>query len=497
MKRTVVAICLIAVLLPAVCLASVIFGKVKDHMERTDIEGALIILLKRNDEKFSKTVVSQKDGTFIFRDVDNGTYSIEVVKSGYYKNVVFDLKVENDRSLNVTVRLLKQEGKSGSEYCFMLGGIEVQSVQKSLLPEELSTTRKIDTGEIDHMQATSLGDVLSLVPGVDKSQNPGLSKASQIGIRSVTTGGGVIDQIESYGTSIVVDGNQISTTSNASSVAGTSTLFSGSGTTGLDLRMIPSENIKSVEVITGIPSVEYGNFATGVIKVETKSGKIAPKLNAKINPDTKSASFTHGFGIGRSILDYHLNYAYSERDLRKVGDEYQRFFVSGNLTRKFLDDKLETKLSSSFTKILDDEKPTDVDQMLKYNHGYLATGNFSFDYERNSNDRIKGYLGVNLNRKKSYRSKWVAESFMWQMDTTMTDTIIVSPGDTSFVPFDTSITKIDPGYTGKMKEIGKEWQLSARLQRRQNFNILQSEHELFSGIEANFEKNTGPGLIID
>ncbi|MFA4838379.1 MAG: TonB-dependent receptor [Candidatus Neomarinimicrobiota bacterium] len=497
MKRIVVALCLIAALLPAVCLASEIFGKAQDQMERSDIEGALAILLKRNDEKFSKTVVSGKDGTFVFRDVDPGTYNIEVVKSGYFKNVVFDLKVDKDRSFNVTVRLLKQEGKGGSEYCFMLGGIEVQSIQKSLLPEELTTTRKIDTGEIDHMQATSLGDVLSLVPGVDKSQNPGLSKATQVGIRSVTTGGGILDQIDSYGTAIVVDGNQLSTTSNASSIGGTSTLFGASGTTGLDLRTIPSDNIKSVEVITGIPSVEYGNFASGVIKVETKSGKIAPKLNAKINPDTKSASFTHGFDIGKSILDYHLNYAYSERDLRKVGDEYQRFYVSGNLTRKFLDDKLETKLSSSFTKTLDDEKPTDIDQMLKYNHGYLVTGNFSFEYQRNPNDRIKGYVGVNLNRKKSYRSKWVAESFVWQKDTTMIDTMIVAPGDTSFTPIDTSITKIDPGYTGKLKEIGKEWQLSVRLQRRQNLNFLRSEHEILSGIEANFEKNTGPGLIID
>jgi hypothetical protein len=54
----------------------------------------------------------------------------------------------------------------------MLGGIEVCSVQQELIPESPVTTRTIDTGEIEHMQATSLGDILSLVPGVDKSQIP-------------------------------------------------------------------------------------------------------------------------------------------------------------------------------------------------------------------------------------------------------------------------------------------------------------------------------------
>src|SRR6056297_1517758 len=121
----------------------------------------------------------------------------------------------------------------------------------------LRTSPKISSGEIEHLQATSLGDVLNLVPGIEKSQNPGLSKQSLVGIRSVTVSG-TQGLLESFGSTVIVDGNEISSGANAM----------GSGRSGVDLRTIPADNIESVEVISGIPSAEYGNFSNGVIKVK-------------------------------------------------------------------------------------------------------------------------------------------------------------------------------------------------------------------------------------
>ena len=46
-----------------------------------------------------------------------------------------------------------------------------------------------------------------------------------------------------------------------------------SETKGAGLRNISSSNIESVEIITGIPSVEYGDLSNGIVKINTRKGK--------------------------------------------------------------------------------------------------------------------------------------------------------------------------------------------------------------------------------
>lgn len=58
---------------------------------------------------------------------------------------------------------------------------------------------------------------------------------------------------------------------------------------GTDLRTISPDNIESVEVIRGIPSVEYGNLTSGAVIIKTKSG-VTP-LEAKVKLDSYSKCF--------------------------------------------------------------------------------------------------------------------------------------------------------------------------------------------------------------
>lgn len=447
--------------------AATITGAVQDQMQKIVIEGALIILQKPGDENFGVTTTSEKDGRFILSDVRSGVYNIEAGKTGYFKNVLFDLKVEGDRNYSITIKLLRQEGKSSDDYCFMLGGIEVCSEQRELIPEEPITVRRIESGEIEHMQATNLGDVLALVPGIEKSQNPGLAEATKVGLRTISLGGNTPDALETFGSVIIIDGNRLANEANM-----TTKVYSSSGESGIDLRTIPADNIKSIEVITGIPSVEYGNFSNGIIKVETKTGIVSPKLKAKINPDTKTASFSHGFRFKKSLLDYHLNYGYSERDLRKDGDEYHRLHANATYARDFLDNKLNTELRGSFTKMIDNERPTDVTKMSSTNNGYLATANLNLDYARDKDDIITGFIGFNLNRKNAYKQKWVAEQLFYN-------------------------DSLYPGYFGKYKEIGDEWDFNARVKRNKVIRLPNTTHEILTGIDFDYQKNKGDGLIID
>jgi len=442
---------LVGIFLSSQILASTISGKVQCHMEKMNIRDALVILMKQDDEEFSKTVVSGTTGNFFINDVNAGKYNIEVVKDGFYKNVLFDLKIENDKNYTVNVKLLRKAKKDGSDYCFMLGGIEVCSEQKDIIPEEVVTTRKVSSGEIEHMQATNLGDILSLVPGIEKSRNPGLSSTNYIGLRSIAFGGGIVDVSESFGTGVVVDGNEIS----SDAKVGEETIY------GLDLRVMPADNIKSVEVITGIPSVEYSNISNGVIRVETKSGLISPKLKLKFNPDTKEISFIHGFHVGKSIFDYSANWARGERDLRLERDAVDRYHLKGDFSRKYFDDRLETKLSSSFIQMIQNQEPEDEKKIRDFVRDYYFNNSFQVDFNKNEQIVYSGQINVNVNRKQNHAEKWVNDNVYVYKDTTYTKEV-----DGQTVTFDSTIIDAENSYYGFVGEkdvIGKEWKISTKL----------------------------------
>ncbi len=463
--------------------ASTISGRVQAQMEKTNIPDALVILLKQGDEEFSKTVVTGVAGKFFITDVENGKYNIEVVKEGFYKNIQFDLKVESDKDYTVNVKLLRKAKKDDSDYCFMLGGIEVCSEQKEIIPEEVVTTRKVSSGEIEHMQATNLGDILSLVPGIEKNNNPGLSGTTTVGVRGIKTGGGYVPGDESFGSMIIVDGNEISADSRVGS----------SGRTGIDLRSIPADNIESVEVIAGIPSVKYGNFSQGLVNVHTKTGKVAPKLKAKFNPDTKTVSFSHGLKSGEQVFDYHLNYARSERDLRKKGDEFHRIYGAVNFSFKTLDGRLENRLQGTFTQMIQNEPPTDVYKTTNYDRSYRATGAYSFDLETEKKTNYSGILNINIDRNKSFRALYKNDQYPVQVDTTLP--IIVGTDTTGWR--DTTITKQKIGYIGEKSEIGVEWKIGAKFLREKDRHFAGQNHHFLTGIELDHEFNTGEGLVLD
>ncbi|MCK5520507.1 MAG: TonB-dependent receptor plug domain-containing protein, partial [Candidatus Marinimicrobia bacterium] len=298
-------------------------GQVVGKLDKLNLAEALIVIEDPLDEKFKLETMSDGSGEFLFRDVSPGVYKIAALKDGYYSNCLFDFKIEENKNYKVVISLIRHKKDWNGEFCFMIGGVEVLSDEKELISETAMTIRQIHSGEIDHMQASSLGDVLSLVPGVEKTSNLGLAKESKVGLRS-TSLMGTDGIIESFGTTIIVDGVEITNDANAD----------GSGTSGIDLRVIPADNINSVKVITGIPSVEYGNFSNGIIEVETKSGIIQKKLKAKLNPDTKTFSLSDGYEFWGNRFNYHVNYGYSERNLRLEGDEFHRIHLGGTIKRE-------------------------------------------------------------------------------------------------------------------------------------------------------------------
>ncbi|MEA1986222.1 MAG: TonB-dependent receptor [Candidatus Marinimicrobia bacterium] len=483
MKRQILIIAIILSLTSLVFAKdSKIKGFVLTQSTKKPIKEALVVLEDSKDDDFKMESMTDKNGYFEIRHVPVGVYKIAALKDGFFSNSLFDLKIHKTQTYNLKIKLIECKGKQNLEFCFMIGGIEVEAQEKEIIPDEVATTRKISSGEVEHMQASSLGDVLSLVPGVEKSNNPGLSKSSKVGLRSVSITG-TAGVMESFGSTLIVDENVMSDDGNASS----------SGRGGIDLRTIPADNIESVEVITGIPSVEYGNFANGIIKVKTKSGSTSPKLKAKLNPDTKTASFSNGHKLGKSVFDYHLNYGFSERNLRIQGDEYHRIYAKGTYSSDEKFEKLNLKINSSFTKTLDNEEATGPWKTRDYDHGYRAMGNMSAKYDKSKNIKYNFYFGTNLNNKKQFKEKWVNDQIIVEIDTVFYDTT----GTGEIIENDTTYKKMEPGYIGQKSVIGQSWSLNGKFQRRVKRTIGSIENNFLSGIEFDYDTDNGEGLTLD
>jgi len=227
---------------------------------------------------------SDLKGNYSIKNIRPGEYVLQISCVGYEK-YTRKILIREGQILEINV-ILKTTA-------FQIGGIEVIG-STDLLPNEVTTKTTITSGEIEHFQASSIKDVLDLVPGVQKSDNPGLGKTSQIALR-----GDEADMLSAFGTLIIIDGTPVSNNANLQFESLTGSKFGSSSMgRGVDLRTIPADNIDNLEVITGLPSVRYGDVTSGVINVQSKIGATPNRLKIKNNPDTREGNFGGGIVLG-------------------------------------------------------------------------------------------------------------------------------------------------------------------------------------------------------
>ena len=197
--------------------------------------------------------------------------------------------------------------------------VNVQLVPTSLALKEVVVTAKqnasgaskssiIGRQAIDHLQASSLADIMQLIPGKEMG-NVDMTQKSNLQLRTLRS-----NNTSAFGSSIVVDGVPIS--NNGLLTQGQ---FSSTAFTGTDLRQIAADNIDNVEVIRGIPSAEYGDLTSGLVVVHSKVGVTPWQIKAKVNPAMTNASLTKGFSLNKAgIMNVNLDYAKAWGDRKSV-----------------------------------------------------------------------------------------------------------------------------------------------------------------------------------
>ena len=284
---------------------------------------------------------SDENGRFSMPNVPMGKARVQVM---YIGKVTIDTLVNINRDLTLDFTLQSEN--------FNLKEVTVTATQNRA---GRSTASNISRQAMDHLQATSLNDLLSLMPG-GISQNSALNSSQQINIRQIASNSSHEEALNALGTAIIRDGAPISNNSNLSAmnptVSGGASAMSGgaSPSGGVDVRSISTENIESVEIIRGIPSVEYGDLTSGAVIVHTKAGREPLRVKAKANPNVYQISMGTGYELGKDkgALNVSADYAYNTNDPKATYQHYQRATGKVMYSNSFFHNKLRSNTSLDF-----------------------------------------------------------------------------------------------------------------------------------------------------
>ncbi len=279
-----------------------ISGHVLDDDSRKPVEFAYVALKEQGI-----WAVTDAKGAFHFKQVPVGTVTVTVQCLGY---------VTRQMPINVTKDITKMRLTIKPEN-LKLDEVTVTARRKH---DEATTSYTIDRTALENQQIINLSDIDALLPG-GKTVNPTLMNDNRMALRSGTSEMGNA----SFGTAVEVDGVRLNNNATAGETAGAST------------RTISTANIESVEIITGIPSVEYGDLSNGVVKVNTRKGKSPFFVEGRINQHTHQIAVSKGFSLSRrrGMLNASFEHARSFSDAASPHTAYQRNVLSLNYQNTF------------------------------------------------------------------------------------------------------------------------------------------------------------------
>ncbi|MDD2358782.1 MAG: carboxypeptidase-like regulatory domain-containing protein, partial [Thiovulaceae bacterium] len=256
-------------------------------------------------------------GQFKIPGILPGSYTMEVSSLGY-QTVNIPVKITQDytgfklqlKEENLTLNDIVVTAKAGTS---------------------LNSSSRIDNAAIQHLQATSLADVMQLLPG-SLIKNPSLNESNVITIRSISN----VSGYNSRGVGILVNGAKISNDATLSS------------SESYDFRNISTDNIESVEVLKGVVSAEYGDLTSGAIIVKTKTGRTPYEVRVKTDPKTKAVSFSKGISVGKNAgnLNFDVDYARSFANMVSPVNVFDRTTLGVTYSNTFNQNK--TPLNFNF-----------------------------------------------------------------------------------------------------------------------------------------------------
>ncbi|WP_417887057.1 TonB-dependent receptor [Zunongwangia sp.] len=478
MKFLLVAVVYFYSIVPILSQENRMNGSIR-NAENEPLVGALIL-----EKNTNYSTISDIDGEFSLKiDPTKNEYALNISHIGY---VSLDTIISSNNSSHIQIALQKRN-------------LEIDEVIVTAKENRngLGTRSLIEKTAIEHVQPSSLRDVLQLLPG-QLAINPDLSSPQQILLRQTSTNseGNAVAQL---GTALIMDGSPISNDANLqynvnilNSGPGSSPPFQSVVNRGFDLRQIPADQIESVEVIRGVPSARYGNFTAGAVLVNTRIGEFSPNLRLRANPNL--FQFAAGFGTklnsSQQALSFDFDLTNSKPDPRDVLNEFNR--ISASVGHKFslLNDKsllIKNKLNiSSNIATRGQDSENEPSQRSWDSKDYRFRWNTDISYTPQNNnifDQLNIDASLSYGIQDSYFEEFITTN-VGPRPTFLKDTI----GE---VPYGTA------RYRNETTVKGRPLNYYHRVEFSKFLNFLNSTHKLLLGTEFRLDQNNGPGRQFD
>ena len=403
--------------------------------------------------------ITDADGRATLRNIQGGTYTVNISYVGYEP---FTTRVAVNKSVHLSCQMTPTT----------LALREVSVVAKQNV-SGASTSSIIGRQAIDHLQASSLADIMQLVPG-QLMGNIDMTSQSNLQIRSLSN-----DNTAAFGSSVIVDGVPVS--NNGTLTQGPLTEF-----TGTDLRNIAADDINEVEVVRGIPSAEYGDLTSGMVIVHSKAGVTPWQAKAKVNPALMNYSLSKGENIGRAgIINASLDYAQAWSDPRMKTRSYHRYTGtlgwSYDISRRWnINTKVRYMLAKDWT-----GKDPDADADGTYtdnkNQSISITHNGRIQTEKLFSRSLNYTIGLTLNSTKGTKEAFT--SFSGNMNP------ILTARETGYytVPYESR------NYRATSYTDSKPGNVYAKINNRFYLKAGKTNHSLKMGAEYHYDWNSGRG----
>ena len=280
-----------------------VYGSVTEAGSEAPVPGAAV----RIGEDYL-WAITDVDGTFEFKNVQPGEWVIEVSCLGYQTVTKVITVGGNVQDVDIVLQ----------ESSLALDEVLVTAKRT----DDLNTSHSLGRDALNHMQISNTTDIAALLPG-GKTVNPDLTSENSFSLRD----GGSSTGNSAFGTAVEVDGVRL----------GNNASFGAMG--GTDTRNIAVENIESIEIITGVPSAEYGDLNAGMVKINTRKGRTPTSLTFSVNPRTYQTSVSKGIDLQQNngILNLSAEWARSVKQLVSPYESYNRTGITANYSNTFAD----------------------------------------------------------------------------------------------------------------------------------------------------------------
>lgn len=352
-----------------------------------------------------------------------------------------------------------------------------------------TSTSIIGQTAMAHLQPTSLTDIMALLPG-GLSSAPVMGSANIISLREVPSSN-TNYATSAIGTKINIDGAPVGADADLNKIGDEGDSRNSAGR-GVDMRTIATDNIESVEVIRGIPSVRYGEVTSGVVNIRRRCG--GSPLIIRLKADTKSRLISIGKGCGLTngwTLTVDGGILSSKIDPRNKYETFRRINFSARARKTWtLDDggTLTWSPTADFCRNIDDEKQDPEVQISKEDK-------YRSSYSRSS-------IGNTLTWNHDATRLLLRQSLCFSKDLIVEESKVMITSNT-YAAIDSTdglphdAVPLEPSYLAHHEVDGRPFYSNLQLSLSHKLTTGIVSHDIGVGVEWQCNKNFGRGQVFD